>query len=91
LSLSSLPLEDGVPDVAAQLGVEPAAFAASAGEDYELCVCVPAATWKTLETTPASDRLNRAGLTRVGEVVEGPAAIVFTDATGALTGYEHSF
>ena len=41
LSLSSLPLADGVAEVAGELGVDPRTFAATAGEDYELCACVP--------------------------------------------------
>ena len=42
LTLAALPLAEGVAEVAAQLGVDPAAFAATAGEDYELCACIPA-------------------------------------------------
>ncbi len=40
LTLGSLPLAGGVAEVAAQLGADPAVFAATAGEDYELCACV---------------------------------------------------
>jgi thiamine monophosphate kinase len=35
-------LADGVAEVARQLGVAPAELAATAGEDYELCVCMAA-------------------------------------------------
>ena len=41
LDLDRLPLAPGVADVARALGQDPASFAATAGEDYELCVCVP--------------------------------------------------
>ena len=41
LTLAALPLADGVAEVAAALGVDPRAFAATAGDDYELCVCMP--------------------------------------------------
>jgi thiamine-monophosphate kinase len=82
LSLASLPLAAGVREVAAALGSEPQAFAATAGEDYELCVCVPA----------GSADAAGPGVTWVGRVVEGPAGVAFADASGeALTGFEHSF
>ena len=41
LDLNAVPLADGVREVAAAGGVEPAVFAATAGDDYELCVCMP--------------------------------------------------
>ncbi|MGA2013489.1 MAG: thiamine-phosphate kinase, partial [Solirubrobacteraceae bacterium] len=48
LELAALPLADGVREVAAQLGVDPARFAASAGEDYELCACISPAARDTV-------------------------------------------
>lgn len=82
LRLSALPLAPGVAEVAAALGVDPRAYAATAGEDYELCACIP----------PQSvNQLKNRGLAWVGSVVEGPAGVVFVDAEGPLTGYEHSF
>jgi thiamine-monophosphate kinase len=80
LSLAALPLADGVTEVAAELGVEARAFAATAGEDYELCACLPARTASALRN-----------VTCIGSVVEGPAGVAFTDADGSLAGYEHSF
>jgi len=114
LALSSLPLADGVVEVADELGVDPRSFAATAGEDYELCACVPARTATMLTSargprTAGMDARRSAGmdarrsagmdarrglgtdLTWVGLVVEGPAGVVFTDADGELSGYEHSF
>ena len=85
LSLASLPLAAGVSQIAAQLGLNPAAFAATAGDDYELCACVPATAARQLQASPAS-----AGLSWIGSVVDGPAGAVFTDADGELTGFEHS-
>ena len=79
LCLASLPLADGVAEVAAELGVDPHRFAATAGEDYELCVCVPARS---------ANRL--ANATWVGSVVEGPPGLVFADADEPLAGYEHA-
>jgi thiamine-monophosphate kinase len=88
LELRSLPLAEGLPEVADQLGVDAATFAATAGEDYELCVCLPA---NTGEVNTRISRLNTVGLTWIGSVVEGPTGVVFTDAPGELSGYEHSF
>jgi thiamine-monophosphate kinase len=80
LSLSALPLAPGVAEVADELGVDPRAFAATAGEDYELCACLPA---------PSASALSN--VTWIGSVVEGPAGVVFTDAEDELAGYQHSF
>ncbi len=80
LSLAALPLADGVAEVAAALGRDdPAAYAATAGDDYELCVCLPAG-------------VEAPGVTWIGSVVEGPAGVAFTDAGDAgLAGFEHWF
>ncbi|MGZ4185378.1 MAG: thiamine-phosphate kinase [Solirubrobacteraceae bacterium] len=91
LSLESLPLCDGVADVAGALGVDPHAFAATAGDDYELCACVPANVWTKPAITPSNHDLRGVDLTFVGSVVDGPAGVVFTDRSGELVGYEHAF
>jgi thiamine-monophosphate kinase len=41
LTLSELPIAPGVAEVAAELDDDPGAFAATAGDDYQLCVCMP--------------------------------------------------
>jgi thiamine-monophosphate kinase len=81
LTLSALPLADGVREVARALGADPGAFAATAGEDYELCACVP-------EQALAS--LPQIGLTRIGRVLGGLAEVAFVDADGDLAGFEHA-
>ena len=84
----SLPLADGVEQVAAALGLDHRAFAATAGDDYELCVSVPAAAAERLQAAwPTAS----APLTWIGAVVEGQAGVSFTDAEGELSGYEHAF
>jgi thiamine-monophosphate kinase len=90
LRLSALPLADGVAEVAEELGVDPRVFAATAGEDYELCACIPAQSAKALESPSGPRRLGR-DLTWIGSVVEGPAGVEFVDGEGSLAGYEHSF
>ncbi|MGI8429257.1 MAG: thiamine-phosphate kinase [Solirubrobacteraceae bacterium] len=90
LSLASLPLADGVAEVAAALEADPGSFAARAGEDYELCACIPArarsAAERAIATLPDSP-----GLTWVGRVSAGPGEVIFVDSPRTLAGYEHSF
>jgi thiamine-monophosphate kinase len=86
LSLASLPLDDGVREVAEQLGIAPAVLAATAGDDYELCVCLPGPAADGVERYSGTTRLNW-----IGSVVEGSAGIVFTDADAPMSGFEHSF
>ena len=90
LSLAALPLAEGVAEIAGELGVDPRAFAATAGEDYELCACVPERTATMLEGACGPRSLGT-DLTWVGLVVEGPAGVVFTDGGGELSGFEHAF
>jgi thiamine-monophosphate kinase len=93
LSLQRLPLAHGLVEIAGQLGVDPGAFAATAGEDYELCACLPASVCVPSEAQSVSDGAAAgpaSGLTRIGRVVEGPSGVTFTDAAGRLSGYEHS-
>ncbi len=87
LSLAALPLAPGVREVAAALDLDPRALAATAGEDYELCVCLPGAALKAQAGWPTTI----AALSLIGTVVDGPCGVVFTDAAGDLAGFEHSF
>jgi thiamine-monophosphate kinase len=89
LSLSSLPVAEGVAEVARGLGVDPGSFSATAGEDYELCACVPDRSAEKLENPRGPRSLG--DLTWVGFVVEGEPGVVFVDADGALSGFEHTF
>jgi thiamine-monophosphate kinase len=89
LSLAGLPLAEGVREVAAQLGVEPGAFAAQAGEDYELCVCMPPRGRSEIEAKLASTN-DAVRITWIGRVLAGRPAARFTDAGGSLAGFEHS-
>jgi thiamine-monophosphate kinase len=82
LDLERLPISPGVADVASALDQDPAAFAASAGDDYELCACLPAAV--------ASRIGEVAGLTVIGRALEGQVGLSVPGAGGELTGYEHS-
>jgi thiamine-monophosphate kinase len=81
VALDRLPLAPGVAGVARALGHEAAAFAATAGEDYELCVCVPPAAREAAE--------DAASLTWIGAVESGPAGLDLGPDGTALHGYEH--
>jgi thiamine-monophosphate kinase len=92
LTLAALPLTEGVAEVAVALGVDAPSFAATAGDDYELCVCMPAASRPVLERTwnSASVEQRRPPITWIGRVLEGPAGLSFADSEVELSGYEHS-
>ncbi|HYV17098.1 MAG TPA: thiamine-phosphate kinase [Conexibacter sp.] len=81
VELDRLPLARGTVGVAHALGQQPAAFAASAGEDYELCVCVPPSARTAAEAA--------APLTWIGTVEAGEPALDLGVAGAALRGYEH--
>jgi thiamine-monophosphate kinase len=79
LDAAALPLAPGVAEVAAALGIGAAELAATGGEDYELCVCV-------------APGVEAGGLTWIGEVTAGPAAVAWKGAppdADAWRGYEH--
>ncbi len=83
LDAAALPLAPGVREVAEALGRDPLELAATGGEDYELCACVPAARRAEGEA---------AGLTWVGEAVEGPADVTWGSAAPGAErwrGWEH--
>jgi thiamine-monophosphate kinase len=90
LSLSRIPLADGVAEVARALGQDPREFAATGGEDYELCVCLPASA-RTAVENDWHEHSPDTPLTWIGRVVSGPIGVVITDAGRELSGYEHSF
>jgi thiamine-monophosphate kinase len=83
LDAAALPLAPGVREVAEALRRDPLELAATGGEDYELCACVPAARRAEGEA---------AGLTWIGEAVEGPADVTWGSAAPGAErwrGWEH--
>jgi thiamine-monophosphate kinase len=83
LDAGALPLAPGVAAVAAALGVSAAELAATGGEDYELCACVPSHARAAAEA---------AGLTWIGEVTAGAPELRWHGAAPgaeAWRGYEH--
>lgn len=81
IDLDLVPIGDGVAGIAEHLGEDPAVFAATGGEDFELCACLPDAAAGTVP-----------GLTRIGEVVAGAPGAAFSrrgEPAGPLAGWEH--
>lgn len=90
VDLAALPLAPGVAEVARALGNDPAQFAATAGEDYELCVCLgPAAATRARDLWGPTGSA-APGLTFVGRVREGGDGLMLAGAPQQLSGYEHS-
>jgi thiamine-monophosphate kinase len=89
LMLASLPIDAGVSEVAEQLQVPPAVLAATAGDDYELCVCLPPSARVSAELA-LSSHVGGPSLSWIGRVVAGSPALAFLDSgDAALAGYEH--
>ncbi|HYM46389.1 MAG TPA: thiamine-phosphate kinase [Solirubrobacteraceae bacterium] len=97
IELAALPLAEGATEAAARLGVPAWRPAAEAGEDYELCFCVPPGSRARAEA--AVGEVSDAGVTWIGRVeVPGAAdepdraGAVFSDERGErvrLQGFEH--
>jgi thiamine-monophosphate kinase len=88
LRLEALPLARGVAEVARASGREPAEFAATAGDDYELLFAAPAARRAELEQ---AIRATGGRVTWIGEVDHGDE-LELVGAAGrrlSLGGYEH--
>src|SRR4051795_11168697 len=83
LDAGAVPIAAGVRAVADALDVDPVELAATGGEDYELCACVPPGRRAEAEA---------AGLTWVGEVAEGAADVRWRGAAPGSErwrGWEH--
>jgi thiamine-monophosphate kinase len=90
VALDALPLQAGLPELASSMQLDPLRLATTAGEDYELCVCVPPPARAASEL--ALERASGARVTWVGEVVEGEPGVALLDARGReqpLKGFEH--
>jgi thiamine-monophosphate kinase len=68
LDAHAVPVAPGVREVAWAVGADAVELAATGGEDYELCACVPPRRRAEAEA---------AGLTWIGEVEEGPADVTW--------------
>jgi thiamine-monophosphate kinase len=88
IDLDKLPTDERTEATALELGLPVWQAAATAGEDYELCVCVPPRRLERVEQACA-----RAGvsITWVGRVVEGDGELIMRHQgkRQRLSGYEH--
>jgi thiamine-monophosphate kinase len=94
IELPTIPLEDGVAEVAAQLGQEPSQLAAEGGEDYELCFCMDPKDRERAERALAE--AGGAPITWIGRVAQAiapePAGATMLDGEGRVqqfVGFEH--
>lgn len=90
VSLPALPLQEGVGEVAAALGVPPWRLAAGAGEDYELCFCAAPEDRARIEHDVRA--LGDVEVSWIGEVRAGPPGASMSDERGdavRIEGFEH--
>ncbi len=90
VNVEALPLDAGVTEIGAELGVQPWELAAGAGEDYELCFC--AAPEDRARVERAIGGAGGVGVSWIGTVVEGPAGVSLLDERGEqvrVDGFEH--
>jgi thiamine-monophosphate kinase len=90
IDLAALPLDEGVAEVAAELGVPAWQLAAGTGEDYELCVCTAAQDRARAERALA--QAGGVGVTWIGRVLAAPTpgAVLLEDGQARpLEGFEH--
>lgn len=88
IDLAALPLQDGVAEVAAREGCDPADVAASAGDDYELLFTVPPGRVAAVERAA---RIDGVPIAWIG-AVSGGDGVVLTGGGGrrTLRGFEHA-
>jgi thiamine-monophosphate kinase len=90
VDLDALPLQDGVAEIAAELGQPAWRLAAAGGEDYELCFC--AAAEDRARIGRAVDELGQVEVSWIGEVLDGAPGIRLSDQRGdpvRIEGFEH--
>lgn len=88
IDLDKLPTDEHTERIAKEMGIPPWQAAATAGEDYELCVC---AAPRRLERVQQACQRVQTSITWVGRVLEGdPEVILRHDGKRQqLHGYEH--
>jgi thiamine-monophosphate kinase len=90
INLPALPLQSGVAEICAELGLPPWQLAATAGEDYELCFCVAPERRDHVQSAVAA--AGGVPISWVGRVIEGAPGISLLGEDGQelrLDGFEH--
>jgi thiamine-monophosphate kinase len=88
IDLEQLPVDEGAQRTAETLGVPVWQAAATAGEDYELCICVPR---RRIERVSQACQRAKVKLTWVGRVMEGEPEVVLRHEgrRQRIAGFEH--
>lgn len=86
VNLEAVPVAEGVDTVARALGHDPREFAATAGEDFELCFCAPPEAREAVERVGSISWIGRASDPRSGE---GAARFRAGGRARELRGFEH--
>lgn len=88
IDLDKLPIDERTEQVAEEMGMPPWQAAATAGEDYELCVC---AAPRRLERVQQACQRVQTPITWVGRVVEGDPEVILRHEgkRQRVHGYEH--
>ena len=84
IDADALPISPQLREVAGSLGIPAGQLAATGGEDYELCVCLPGGA--------AAAVAEQCGITWIGEVRAGSGELVWRNAPAAArhwSGWEH--
>ncbi len=90
VELGRLPLQEGVEEISAELGLPSWQLAASGGEDYELCFC--AAPEDRLQVEKAVADHGEVQVSWIGEVRMATPGVLLSDERGdpvRIEGYEH--
>jgi len=90
IELPSLPLCEGVGEVAGALGIEAWRLAVAGGEDYELCFCAPAMGRAAIERALSGG--DGTTVSWIGEVAAGEPGVSLLGERGDLVrieGFEH--
>jgi thiamine-monophosphate kinase len=90
LELAAVPIEEGVREIADELGVPAWRMAAGAGDDYELCFTVSPQDRQRAED--AVGGRDGPGVSWIGEVVAAAPGATFSDERGdhvRIEGFEH--
>jgi thiamine-monophosphate kinase len=82
IDAASLPIQEGVTEIAAAMGRDPHELAASGGEDYELLAALPAD--RIAAVTAALAEQGDSGVTQIGEVVAGEGVEIRLPGGGLL-------